>query len=73
MGSPKIMFKKKINQIDELEVWVLMQLGWVGKKMKEMKLVNAWFGQPTSPYLCTYPPHSSKKRKAIKINSELYL
>jgi hypothetical protein len=26
------MFKKKINWIDELEVWVLMQLGWVGKK-----------------------------------------
>jgi hypothetical protein len=33
-----------------------MQLGWVGEKMKEMKLVKAWFGQPTSPYLCTYPP-----------------
>jgi hypothetical protein len=44
VGSAKIMFKKKKNWIDELEVWVLMQLGWVGKKMKKMKLVKAWFG-----------------------------
>jgi hypothetical protein len=66
VGSAKIMFKKKKNWIDELEVWVLMQLGWVGKKIEKMKLVKAWFGQPTSHYMCTYPPHSSQKRKVIK-------
>jgi len=74
VGNPKILFKKKINWIDELEVWVLMQLGWVGKQLKKMKLVKAWFGQPTSPTTCVLilHIHLKKERRSKSIVNAIY-